>query len=304
MSEHGLMPMHGDARSFADAFSAALTARGASATWLKARLADEGHMISLSTLSSWRSGSRQPDARARADLLETIERLLDLSLGTLTTLAVRPKLIPSFPGNVEWPIDDAQRYPLARDWIRNTMEGPPDENFRIVSWQEITDIGEDGYQLASTATMVVECLIGEMPRIVFTEWVPGGLSAPIFFEMIGGGRIVDLFADAENEFSGVAIEFDAPLAAGDSVLYSVRRRFSGPQPRISAIGAERPARKLVNWVRFHPAAVPSWIDEIEIHAGETRRQRRQLDTSLSVHVARWNYGPGSVTLEWGYDDAR
>ncbi|WP_285728255.1 hypothetical protein [Psychromicrobium xiongbiense] len=296
--------------AFAEAFRGALDSRGLPLTRLRERLMARGNPISLATLSYWRSGARQPDPVLRREVIADIEEILALNAGDLAGFAARAS-----PGNQLPPM--ARQFPTldnaadpARAFLeaKQALNGPPDDSLRITSFQIVTDVGLDGLLARSTFHFLVECIKGTLDRFVFSIVPDKADFEPLILEVLGGGTVIDRYLSPHRTVQAVSVELDRPLDVGESAMVAIQLEvpsdgaFNNPFERVVAAPAYHHSHKLVNWVRFDPRNVPDWFEEIEIIGGVERRSPRWLDASASIHLVRWNFGPGSVTLRWGYGE--
>lgn len=293
----------GASRTFAEVFRQALTDRGMPLSGLHRALNEHGVPVALSTLSYWRSAARQPDAAKQAHVIAAAEAVLGLDEGTLLSLAARPWTVRS-------PVDalsdfediDDEGAALVSEAMR-ALNIVPTKHLRELSQVMITDVGIDGYPRRSTVRTLMQCVEGTIDRIMWAVPMQGGGADAVRLTVvhgIDGGH----WQDPGNRLTAVAVEFDPPLRAGETTMLEVRSDyFEGVETQMHiGIFENRRGQKTVNWVRFHPDAVPDWFLEVEATPeGETKRLRG-LDTATSIHQARWDFGPGSINLYWGYGE--
>lgn len=290
--------------TFAEVFRAALAAQGLTLSGLKRILDERGAPVALATLSYWRSASRQPDAEKQQHTIAEVEVVLNLEKGALSCLAARPwaARTPVEPLSDFLDIDDDGAALIAE--AMRVLDVSPTENLRELSQTMVTDVGLDGYPRRTTIRTMMQCVEGTARRLMWS--VPmqtGGADAVVLTVINGidGGH----WLDPTHRLAAVAIELDPPLQAGDTTMLEVRADFLEGVETQMAVGLfeNRRAQKLVNWVRFHPDGVPDWFFETEALPGAENRRLRGLDTPTSIHQARWDFGPGSINLSWGYGEA-
>ena len=289
------------ASTFAEVFRASLAERGLSLSGLKRMLEDRGAPIALATLSYWRSASRQPDAEKQQHTIAEAEAVLQLEPGTLSALAARPRkariLADGYTGFNDLDDDlDA----IFEEAMR-VLDIDATSQLREVTQVLITDVGVDGYSSRNTVRTMLQCVSGTVHRVMWATPSPQGGADATVVTVIGGSD-AGHWVDPSNRLHAVAVQLDPPLDTGDTVMLEVRTDYlEGLQTEMSAgIFEHSVAQKIVNWVRFHPDAVPDWFLEIEnTPEGETRLLRG-LDAPTSIHQARWDFGPGGLSLEWGY----
>lgn len=122
---------------------------------------------------------------------------------------------------------------------------------------------------------------------------------------VRGGRLVrDLLHESARVYAYV-VRLDDPLPLGATGMIEVSLSARGELPSARETGAfvVRPVRNLVVWTRFHPNAVPEWVDEIEETSETDGMVTRFLEPPTHVHQQRRDFGPGALGIRWGYDDA-
>ena len=62
------------------------------------------------------------------------------------------------------------------------------------------------------------------------------------------------------------------------------------------------SRELVVWTRFHPDALPDWVEEVDETPHDVNIVRRDLEGAHSVHAVRRGFGPGALAIRWGYGE--
>lgn len=77
--------------AFSRALRAAITARGLSLDRIQARLHQRGLSVSVTALSYWQSGKRQPERRSSITAVRALEDILDVPPGSLLALLSRPR---------------------------------------------------------------------------------------------------------------------------------------------------------------------------------------------------------------------
>jgi len=293
----------GRAPAFADVFRAALAARGLSLSAMKRMLDDRGAPVALTTLSYWRSASRQPHAEKQRHLLAEAEAVLGLEPGVLSALAARPRV----PRRVE-PFsafsDVGEEGEALFAEAMRVLDISPTERLRELSQSFVTDVGVDGYPRRSTVRALLECVEGTVSRVMWTAPMEsGGADAAQLTVLAGedGGQ----WLDPSNRLKAVAVQLDPQLEVGDTVMLEVRTDYlDGAETEMGmGVTVNRTAQKVINWVRFHPDAVPDWFLEIETTPMGENRRLRGLDAPTSIHQARWDFGPGGIGVEWGYGEA-
>ncbi|MGF3056910.1 hypothetical protein [Microbacterium sp. YY-01] len=289
--------------SFADMFRSALSARGLTLSGLKRILDERGMPVALSTLSYWRSASRQPDAEKQHLVIAEIEEILELDSGALDALALRPSsarpLIESYDG---LPSGSEVIEALIKQ-AELDLKVTPTAKLQELSQTLTTDVGIDGFPVRHRIRTLMQCVEGSLSRVMWS--VPmefGGASSLVLTVMVGADA--GHWIDPGDRLHAVAIDLDPPLRRGDTVMLEIRCDFlERARTQMSAgIFENHRAQKLVNWVRFHPDALPDWAIEVERAEGGEVRRWRSFDAPTSIHQARWDFGPGAIQLDWGYGE--
>lgn len=291
-----------ESRRFADAFADALEARGVGLSWLRSRLADRGHAVSLAALSYWRSGQREPQREISLEALVVIEELLGLHEGALSShLRRRGRTGPA-------PFDDLVG--LARQVGRDRGLVGEDEVDRI-AFDLVVDVGADRRISQVRVTQVfVAAVDGAAGVTMFVA--PGVGTGTTEFEGLTdfatdtviravSGCSVDGVVDIIDGISAARLKFDRPLSLGESVVTEI---VLCPVTDDSALDsqwgavAEQRLEQCMVWVRFHPDQLPSrcWVGFQE--AGLEHEWPVALDGGTGLLHRQTDFGPGLCTARW------
>lgn len=291
-----------DANSFSTAFRAALSASGISLSSLRRRLIDGANPISIATLSYWRSGERTPEGATSLAVVDEIERLLGLPAGAL--LCLIPERVRL--GSLREP-----RTPFTQEQIRaalaetlEILDAPPLDITRELSSQVVADVAADGYLRRRTARTLIQSVVPQTVDHVTYTLVSeiDTIDRPVM--SVHGARIVRDHLHASEHVYAYVMRLDQPLTLGASTMLEVTMESEEEytsQPETGAF-VVRPIHDLVLWTRFHPDAVPDWIDELEQTDDTEGMVTRPLRPQASVHQSRRDFGPGALGIRWGYDD--
>lgn len=293
---------HARARPFATALREGIDARGVTLAWLRERLADRGNPVSMATLSYWRSGARRPEGAQSLSAVTDIEELLHLDAGALTgllgaTQRTGPLGASSFPLNTGDLEEQVKQTFLA---MGATYPDPT----RELTVHSTSDIGPDGTLQRRTSRMLVQATSGTVSAIPFVELSPGIPVPPPRFEAIAGGRVAALHSAANGEVHGMLFELDQPIVTPATTMIEWAVEYPDGTAETDEIGhaVALQSRELVVWTRFHPDALPDWIEEIEESPARLNIVRRELDGARSVHAVRRSFGPGGLAIRWGYGE--
>lgn len=291
-----------DANSFSTAFRAALSASGISLSSLRRRLIDGANPISIATLSYWRSGERTPEGATSLAVVDEIERLLGLPAGALLCL---------IPERVRLGSLHEPRTPFTQEQIRaalaetlEILDAPPLDITRELSSQVVADVAADGYLRRRTARTLIQSVVPQTVDHVTYTLVSeiDTIDRPVM--SVHGARIVRDHLHASEHVYAYVMRLDQPLTLGASTMLEVTMESEEEytsQPETGAF-VVRPIHDLVLWTRFHPDAVPDWIDELEQTDDTEGMVTRPLRPQASVHQSRRDFGPGALGIRWGYDD--
>lgn len=286
---------------FATALRQAIDARGMTLARLHQRLADRGNAVSMATLSYWRSGTRRPEGAQSLTALVDIEDLLGLDRGTLID-RLGPTMRTGPLGAAAFPFDEESLEQRVRDTFVAMGASYPDPT-RELSIHTVTDVGSDRRILRRTTRLVVQGTSGVISAIPFVEITHGTPSESPTFIALGGGRIATTHTDPSRTVHGFMFELDRPIPTPEATVieWTVEYPPDFPEGDGTGHGIALQSRELLVWTRFHPDALPAWIEEVEeTPAGEVRIPR-MLDGATSLHAIRRGFGPGSLAMQWGWE---
>jgi hypothetical protein len=293
------MPQGGPA-SFSEALSAAVAERGVSLEWLRSRLADLGTPLSVATLSYWRSGRRQPEHQTSLHAIETLEEVLYLPAGHLTS-----RLGPSRRrGPRARPLTLAERM-SATPGTRAVLERlgyDPDsrESLHETSTQVVLDVDMEGRGRSVVTRSVFEALSDgarALPEI-FELDQPGG--PPPEFRAVSGCAIGATHLDPEAGTFGYEIVLERPLRAGETAIaeHEVVIPVEAPVGTFFEIAIGRRVREAVLWVRFDPRRVPALCEAYTEDTAIPETKVLSVSGTTSVHHIVRNAGPGTLGIRW------
>ena len=276
--------------TFAEALSAAMERRGATLTQLRDRLAERGHPVSLTALSYWRSGQREPERATSLDALPELEALLGLEQGALSRrLSGR---LRRRAGAVE-PFDVLLGDPAVEAAIG-------EDDVCRVSSHLVVDVGARGeIQRARVRQVVVADREGVDGVTLFVGPAAGAAENDMVMEAVAGCTIGEV-VDHENGIRGSRLVFERPLGLGESAITEIEaRQAEGLDLETEyALAAEQRLEEALVWVRFHPDKVPSrcWVYFLE--GGLSHAWPVELAGGRSVHYRQTSFGPGYLGVRW------
>lgn len=285
---------------FAASFRDAINARRVTLSWLQERLRARGNQVSMATLSYWRSGARHPEGAQSMAAVADIEELLDLDSGALSGLLrsshrtgpLGPNLFPLSEEEIERAVMDAFAA-LGADY--------PDTS-RELTTHSVTDVDANGSVVHSHTRSIVQSTVGTITAIPFLELSPGVPTPAPVFSADYGGRIANRYSHPNGEVHGVLFELDAPLTAPNTAVveWSVAYPEGFPPTLETGHAVARQCRELLVWTRFHPDALPDWLEEQVDTPQGTTVTPIAFETGPSIHQVRRAFGPGALLLRWGY----
>jgi len=290
-----------ESTTFSRALGDRLTDRGWSLSELHRRLAAGAHPLSIATLSSWRSGARRPWGEASLAALGEIEQILGVNPGALLGLLAEQSPLGELDA-AEVLFTETNLDALVAETLQ-LLDAPSFDVTRELSTQATTEVGADGWALRYTSRTLIQAVAPLVTEVTYTTvspdgWTEGPRVTPV------GARAVRQRLHPSGKVHGVVYELDRPLPHGSTTMLEFESDLTSDagSDRESGAFVARPIRDLVVWTRFHPDAIPDWIDEVEETAETGGMLERALAPQASVHQARRNFGPGVLGLRWGYGD--
>lgn len=293
---------NGSRADFAATLRAAIDARDVTLTWLRERLAANGNPVSGATLSYWRSGARRPEGPQSLAAVEQLESLLRLEPGALLSL-IGPTQRVGPLGTPHYPLEQARlEKAVAETFI--ALGSPVMDPGRDVSTHAVTEVGADGFVISRTTRTILQSTSGTITHVPYLDLTPDQPVPAPTFTMVSGGRIARRHSHPTGEVHGVMIELERPLGPAQTTMIEWRLEFPPEYPgmRETGHGVARNARDVLLWTRFHPDALPAWIEAVEETPNGTEIADQYLDGATAIHEVRRNWGPGMLLHRWGYDD--
>lgn len=254
----------------------------------------------MATLSYWRSGARRPEGVQSLAALSDIEELLGLDVGALSRL-LRSTNRTGPLGPNQFPIEEEELVLAVIEAFR-ALGAPYPDTSRELTTHSVTDVGADGNIASSITRSIVQSTVGTITAIPFLEINPGVRTPAPELAAVSGGTIAARYSHPTGEVHGVLFELDVPLTAPETAMveWSVEYPPDYPQTRDTGHAVAQKARELLVWTRFHPDAIPDWCEEhVETPDGVTVTPLPP-PRGTSVHLVRRAFGPGALSLHWGY----
>jgi len=287
---------------FAAAFRDAINARGVTLARLYEQLRERGNRVSMATLSYWRSGARRPEGVQSLAALADIEELLEVERGALTGLITGTNRTGPL-GPTSFPIHEATLEHAVKETYAMLGATYPDTS-RELTVHSVTDVGPDGSVAYAITRGIVQSTVGTITAIPFLDLTPGVRTPAPLISAVSGGRIAARHSHPSGEVHGALFELEAPLEAPKTAVveWSIEYPDDYPPMRETGYAIARQCRELLVWTRFHPDALPDWIEEKVSTRKGVQITPLSLEGRSSIHQVQRAFGPGTVELRWGYGE--
>ncbi len=306
-ADHAGPDTDGGARTaFASALRAAIGASGLSLDRIQARLRARGATVSVTALSYWQSGKRQPERAGSLSAVRVLEEILDVPDGALLGLLPPPR-----PRGASRR-DRAGEEPLTftREILQPLLErvGAPDaldqqHQLKLIGLHDRCDIAADGGQLSVTSRAVFQSGADGQDRWLLV-YAQGDATAVPDLQPVRNCRVGRAEVDDDHGILVAELLFDRALERGETHLIEYTLRNSGPPyPQCRATHYRefrRPVREYLLEIRFDPTAVPARCWQYANATDEAPARRRlRLDSGNGVHAIALDFGPGIFGIGWG-----
>lgn len=282
---------------FAEALRHAIAARDVTLVWLRDRLAASGDPVSLTTLSYWRSGRRQPEGAHSRAAVDTIEQLLGLHPGQLSAHLGPSRRTGPLPAP-RMPIDDDELRRAIR--AANEAVGVLDlRTARDLSTHVVVDVDEHGRLRRRQVRMLVQATTGTVEHLSWLDVSSEPTSSRPRITSISGARVTASYEHPNRMVRSHRFDLARAVSSPDTALVEWTTEFDDDYPAEPEVGhfVARPARDVLIWVRFHPDHLPAWCTtQVD---GEPPR-RVDPRPGHTIHVSRTRFGPGVLMVRWGF----
>lgn len=284
--------------SFHEVLRAALAKRGMSLRTVHSLLADRGNPISVTTLSSWSTGSRHPEGSRSVAAVEELERLLLLPPRALVDL-LRASKRPGQVGRLGAAFTDDREGLF--DELTADLGADPQEALREIWASVVATVNTAGVVATYRCRSLLQATTGSVNSIPIIILLPEGVEALPVVRAVGGGSIGRNLTHASRTMMGARFDLESTLNAPETTMVEFEIRFPGafPADREVGYGTKRRARELSIWVHFEQGAVPEWVREFEDSSEGLIEAEPRSMMGRSVHARRANWGPGYFGLRWG-----
>ncbi|MGA8115238.1 MAG: hypothetical protein WCA46_16360 [Actinocatenispora sp.] len=293
------------AAPFHAALRRAIAARGLSLERLRAKLAERGLHVGVTTLSYWQRGLRRPERQESLTVVTALEELLGLPVHSLTVLLGPPR-----------PRGGAVRYPPGLR--RYTAVLPrPDEMAPLLDRLDMdaasrvhvacelatVELGAAREMRRTTVTRVVRAHQSHADRAVAILWQdPGGDVDRVDVRATQNCRLGRVSRDPGAGLVAAELLFDLSLNEGETRVLSYEVvDDSGTECREFVRALCFPAEQYVLQIRFHPDALPVRCHRFVargVDAPEQETADLTLDCHRAVHLVMPQARPGAVGIRW------
>lgn len=290
--------------AFARVLRSSIARSGLSLDRLQARLAAKGIPVSVTALSYWQSGKRQPERRSSISAVAALEDVLGLRPGELLQLLPPPKPRGAPPrrrtpsGTVNFPMD-ALRALLERVGAPHALE--QQHRLNLVSVHDRCEIAVDGGQHSTTARAVFQATADGQDRWLLVYDHGGAEAGPPYLQALRNCTAGRVEVDTEHGLTAAELLFDRSIDRGETQLIEYTLANGGPPyPRCRNTfyrEFRRPVREYLLEIRFHAPPRDCWQYS---RAGAEPEQRRglKLDATGGVHAVALDFGPGVFGISW------
>lgn len=280
--------------TFAEALDEAIRVSGSSVPALRRRLEARGTPASEAALRSWRSGERRPEHTASLEAVETLEDLLGLGPGSLTSRLGPSRRLRRSP---QASYDDLAGVPGALAPLLEAIGCADLDELESLGGTLVVDIGADRH-IRATSTRVLWRARTEGARrthIVFAYDEP--LAEPLSARAVGA-EIGRSAYDAEAGISAWEIVLPRPLSVGETAMVEWAYSDVVHDTEVTYIEglADRRVEEAGVWLRFE-GDVPAHLEWYEdSDKGCTSQVVRPAGGSVTHHVR--GFGPGAFGFRW------
>ncbi|MFD9896122.1 hypothetical protein ACFWY9_42810 [Amycolatopsis sp. NPDC059027] len=297
----------GERTAFAIALRNAIAASGLSLDRVQARLRARGATVSVTALSYWQSGKRQPERQGSLSAVRVLEDILGVPAGSLLGLLPPPR--PR--GGARRQTSGAEPLTFTRETLQPLLErvGAPhaldrQHQLKLVGLHDQCEIAEDGGQRAVTARAVFQAGADGQDRwlLVYAQGNPE--AGPPALHAVRNCRVGRAEVDETHGLTVAELIFDRPIDRGETHLIEYSLINAGPPyPECQNTyyrEFRRPVREYLLEVRFAPGTAPErcWQYSREGGEGALARRRLKLDGGDGVHAVALDFGPGIFGIDW------
>ncbi|WP_158888399.1 hypothetical protein [Amycolatopsis anabasis] len=292
--------------TFATALRSAISQSGLSLDRIQARLQARGVSVSVTALSYWQSGKRQPERQSSISAVRVLEEILDQASGSLLGLLPPPR--PRGASSRRQNRNAGQTLNFPRDVLQSLLErvGAPHaleqhHQLKLVGLHDRCDIAADGGQRAMTARAVFQANADGQDRWLLVYEQGAGNPELHTLRNCRAGRVE---VDSEHGITVAELLFDRPIDRGETHLIEYSLTNSGPPyPECDNTyyrEFRRPVREYLLEIRFDTGTAPQRCWQYSRKGPDDLNDRRELkvDNADGVHAVALDFGPGVFGIGW------
>jgi hypothetical protein len=286
--------------AFSTALRTAIARSGLSLDRLQARLQANGIAVSVTALSYWQSGKRQPERASSLSAVRVLEDLLGLRPGELLSLLPPPRprgLARQRTEPVNFPVE-ALRALLERVGAPHALE--QQQRLNLASLHDRCEIAADGGQRSMTARAVFQATADGQDRWLLVYDHGGAQTGPPRLHALRNCRAGRVEVDPDHGLTAAELIFDHSIDRGETQLIEYTLTNGGP-PYPECANTyyrefRRPVREYLLEIQFDAAPEHCWQYARTRDAEEGRDLHR--DGTGSVHAVALDFGPGVFGIGW------
>ncbi|MBB6172428.1 hypothetical protein HNR23_002488 [Nocardiopsis mwathae] len=293
---------------FHEALRAAIDDSGLTLGSLRARLAQRGIRVSLTSLSYWQQGRSRPERPNSLRAVQAIEVILGLPRHSLVALLGPPRPRGRWAGREAVP-RGYEGFLEPADALDQTVEsvlGPSDRKLRVFFQEDIAWVGADRTIRRVRTRMVVRALEDDADRHVLVYCgEQGAQAADLTPAAVENCRLGRVRRHLSCPVIAVELLFDRRLRTGETYLLEYALDIArSPVSHDYRRAFRYPAETYVLGVRFDSAALPVRCHRLVREPEEPLARGGDdiiLSSAHSVHLAEHDIRPGVLGIAWEWD---
>ncbi|MGC7102369.1 hypothetical protein ACPZ19_47520 [Amycolatopsis lurida] len=289
--------------AFATALRGAISGSGLSLDRIQARLQSRGVSVSVTALSYWQSGKRQPERASSISAVRVLEEVLELTSGALLGLLPppRPRGASSRRGrSVPTPAQTVLKPMLARIGAPHALD--QQQSLKLVGLHDHCAVSENDGPRVVTARAVFQATADGQDRwlLVYDQGQP---AAPEL-TALRNCHLGQVEVDSEHGLTVAELLFDRPIDRGETQLIEYSLTNEGPPNpewrRAQFREFHRPVREYLLEVSFNQQKIPEkcWQYTRRNTSEPEARRELKIDDANAVHAVALDFGPGVFGIEW------
>ncbi|PXY21930.1 hypothetical protein [Prauserella flavalba] len=278
--------------AFSSALRGAISTSGLGLDRIQARLQEHGITVSVTALSYWQSGKRQPERQSSISAVRALEQILELPSGALLGLLPPPR--PRGTSSSRRRAEDTAR-PLTLD---------AHSDITLVGLHDRCEISADGGQSAVTATAVFKAGADGQDRWLLAYRQDGSGERAPALKPLRNCSIGRVEVDADAGLTLAELLFGHPIDTGETYLVEYALRYHhapGPESHKAHFREFwHPIPEYLLEVHFGMGATPSqcWQYARPEDTEEAESRALKIDEGNSVHAIALDFGPGVFGIGW------